>query len=96
MKVTGSCHYEAIAYEAEVDPNSVRVCHCTDCQRLTGTAFRAGIREPARHLCAQARDAEDLHQDRRERGQACARLLPRMRHPALFHLTRSQPAILWP
>lgn len=43
MKVTESCHCGAIAYEAEVDPNSVRVCHCTDCQRLTGTAFRAGI-----------------------------------------------------
>ena len=43
MKVTGSCHCGAIAYEAEVDPNSVRVCHCTDCQRLTGTVFRAGI-----------------------------------------------------
>jgi len=43
MKVTGSCHCGAIAYEAEVDPNSVRVCHCTDCQRLTRTAFRAAI-----------------------------------------------------
>jgi hypothetical protein len=43
MNVTGSCHCGAIAYEAEVDPNSVRVCHCTDCQRLTGTVFRAGI-----------------------------------------------------
>jgi hypothetical protein len=43
MKVTGSCHCGAIAYEAVVNPNSVRICHCTDCQRLTGTAFRAGI-----------------------------------------------------
>ncbi len=24
----------------EVDPATVRVCHCTDCQKLTGTAFR--------------------------------------------------------
>ena len=43
MKVTGSCHCGAIAYAAEVDPNTVRICHCSDCQRLTGTAFRAGI-----------------------------------------------------
>lgn len=43
MKITGSCHCGAIAYEAEVDPNTVRVCHCTDCQKLTGTAFRANI-----------------------------------------------------
>jgi hypothetical protein len=43
MKVTGSCHCGAIEYEAEVDPTTVRICHCTDCQKLTGTAFRAGI-----------------------------------------------------
>ncbi|MGH7037373.1 MAG: GFA family protein, partial [Stellaceae bacterium] len=30
-------------YEAEVDPGTVRVCHCADCQKLTGTAFRANI-----------------------------------------------------
>jgi hypothetical protein len=30
-------------YEAEVDPGVVRVCHCTDCQKLTGRAFRTSI-----------------------------------------------------
>ena len=43
MKVTGGCHCGHITYEAEVDPATVRVCHCTDCQKLTGTAFRATI-----------------------------------------------------
>ena len=43
MKVTGRCHCGHITYEAEVDPATVRVCHCTDCQKLTGTAFRAAI-----------------------------------------------------
>ncbi len=43
MRVTGQCHCGQIAYEAEVDPGTVRVCHCTDCQRLTGTAFRTNI-----------------------------------------------------
>jgi len=43
MKVIGRCHCGHITYEAEVDPATVRVCHCTDCQKLTGTAFRAGI-----------------------------------------------------
>jgi hypothetical protein len=43
MKVTGGCHCGRITYEAEVDPGTVRVCHCTDCQRLTGTVFRAAI-----------------------------------------------------
>ncbi len=43
MKVTGGCHCGQITYEAEVDPATIRVCHCTDCQKLTGTAFRATI-----------------------------------------------------
>ena len=40
MKITGGCHCGAITYEAEVDPGKVSVCHCTDCQTLTGSAFR--------------------------------------------------------
>jgi hypothetical protein len=43
MKVTGGCHCGHITYEAEVDPATIRVCDCTDCQRLTGTAFRVNI-----------------------------------------------------
>jgi hypothetical protein len=40
MKVTGRCHCGNISFEAEIDPAQVRVCHCTDCQQMTGTAFR--------------------------------------------------------
>jgi hypothetical protein len=43
MKVEGACHCGAIAYEAEVDPDSVRICHCTDCQVTSGGLFRANI-----------------------------------------------------
>jgi hypothetical protein len=42
-QVTGSCHCGNITYVAEVDATTVRICHCTDCQKLTGTVFRAGI-----------------------------------------------------
>ncbi len=40
MKVDGVCHCGGIRYEAEVDPSNVIICHCTDCQTLSGTAFR--------------------------------------------------------
>ncbi len=40
MKVDGQCHCGRIRYEAEIDPAAVMVCHCTDCQALSGSAFR--------------------------------------------------------
>lgn len=40
MKVHGSCHCNQIQFEAETDPALVSICHCNDCQKLTGTAFR--------------------------------------------------------
>jgi hypothetical protein len=43
MKVDGGCHCGKIRYEAEVDPAKVVVCHCTDCQTLSGSAFRVVV-----------------------------------------------------
>ena len=40
MKITGTCHCGHVTYEAEIDPEQVTICHCTDCQRLTGSPFR--------------------------------------------------------
>jgi len=40
MKVDGACHCGRISYTAEVDPAKVVICHCTDCQTLSGSAFR--------------------------------------------------------
>ncbi|MES3002590.1 MAG: GFA family protein [Pseudomonadota bacterium] len=47
MKVQGRCHCGQISYEAEIDPAGVSVCHCTDCQMLTGSAYRVSVRAPA-------------------------------------------------
>ena len=47
MKIDGACHCGRIAFEAEVNPDQIGVCHCTDCQTLTGSAFRANIQAPA-------------------------------------------------
>jgi len=43
MKIDGSCHCGYITYEAEADPTKTSICHCTDCQTLTGSAFRTSI-----------------------------------------------------
>jgi len=43
MRIDGGCHCGAITYEADVDPDKVTVCHCTDCQTLSGSAFRVVV-----------------------------------------------------
>ena len=43
MRVSGRCHCEKVEYGAEVDPQSAQICHCLDCQTLTGSAFRVAI-----------------------------------------------------
>ena len=40
MKIDGRCHCGYISYEAEIEPEKVVICHCTDCQTLSGSAFR--------------------------------------------------------
>jgi hypothetical protein len=43
MKIEGNCHCCKIAFEAEVDLDTVAICHCTHCQMLTGSVFRANV-----------------------------------------------------
>ena len=43
MKIDGGCHCGMITYTAEVDPDKVGICHCTDCQTLSGSAFRVSV-----------------------------------------------------
>jgi hypothetical protein len=43
MKITGSCHCGAIACDRDVEPERVGVCHCSDCQKLTASAYRVTV-----------------------------------------------------
>jgi hypothetical protein len=43
MKVEGTCACGSIMIEGEADPEAVSICHCTDCQTTSGSAFRVAI-----------------------------------------------------
>jgi hypothetical protein len=58
MKVDGGCHCGAIRFEAEVAFGTIGVCHCTDCQTLTGSAYRAVIPAPAASFVLQGKPTE--------------------------------------
>jgi hypothetical protein len=43
MKIDGGCYCGQVRFEAEIDPERVSICHCTDCQRLTGSPYRVTV-----------------------------------------------------
>jgi len=46
MKIDGGCSCGAIKIEGEADPEKTQICHCSDCQNGTGSAFRVSIPVP--------------------------------------------------
>lgn len=44
MKIDGQCHCGDLRFEGVADPANAVMCHCTDCQVLSGTAFRTAVR----------------------------------------------------
>ncbi len=47
MRIDGQCHCGRVTYAAEIDPENVSICHCTDCQSLTGSPYRVTV------ICSQ-------------------------------------------
>jgi hypothetical protein len=43
VKIDGGCHCGYITYEGEADPETATICHCADCQTLSGSAFRTAV-----------------------------------------------------
>lgn len=46
MDIDGACHCGRISFTAKVDPQRVSLCHCTDCQAFSSSAFRVGVMAP--------------------------------------------------
>lgn len=46
MHIDGTCHCGSVTFSAEIDPSRVMACHCTDCQVLSGSPFRAVVAAP--------------------------------------------------
>ena len=43
MQIDGACHCGAVTFTAQIEPSRVMVCHCSDCQVLSGAPFRAVV-----------------------------------------------------
>jgi hypothetical protein len=51
MQITGGCFCREIKYEADIDPEMVAICHCTDCQINSGTAYGVVISIIDQNFC---------------------------------------------
>ncbi|MEM7293328.1 MAG: GFA family protein [Pseudomonadota bacterium] len=40
MQITGGCHCGNVAYRASGSTKNALICHCTDCQVMSGTVYR--------------------------------------------------------
>ena len=50
MKIDGGCHCGNVTYEAEVKPDFVVVCHCSDCQKMSSTAYRVVVQSEEKNF----------------------------------------------
>lgn len=57
MKINGACHCGAISFTAEIDPERVVACHCTDCQIMSGSVFRTIVMAPIETFSLQGEPA---------------------------------------
>ena len=46
MKIDGACLCGDITWEAEIDPDKVGICHCTQCQVNGASAFQWAVQVP--------------------------------------------------
>jgi hypothetical protein len=91
MKVDGACHCSFIAIEAEVDPENVTICHCTDCQIGTGTAFRVSVPAPGKTFKMTGQPAIYLKTTAESGNPRAQGFCPKMRLATLFDGARRRP-----
>jgi hypothetical protein len=53
MRVGGACHCGAVSFEADVSAEDVVICHCLDCQAMSGAPYR--VHTPASMASFQLR-----------------------------------------
>ena len=87
MKIpqTGGCQCGKIRYEIAEAPQLVYTCHCTDCQRLTSSAFSIRNRHSREGLSAQRHRAASATTDGRQWAHKHPIGLPGVRHVGLRH-----------
>ena len=54
-QIVGGCLCGKVRYSSDADPVFVGVCHCTDCQKFSGSAFAAVVGVPEAAFSVQGK-----------------------------------------
>jgi hypothetical protein len=46
-RISGGCLCGAVRYESSAEPMGTSICHCTHCQKVSGSAFSVNVIVPA-------------------------------------------------
>ena len=96
MKIDGGCHCGYITYAAEADPERTTICHCTDCQRLSGSAFRIVVRVAGDTFKITAGEPTIYVKTAESGARRVQGFLPSMRNTNLLDRRRRRAEILSP
>ena len=71
-KISGGCLCGAVRYECSSEPFRTAICHCTHCQKISGSAFSVNIVVPAPSVTWQGQSPTS-YADKGESGKLLSR-----------------------
>jgi hypothetical protein len=89
----GGCLCGEIRYRIEGEPAAAMVCHCTHCQKQSGSAFSTIMGVP--DACVEVTGTPAAYRDRGESGRVVERLFCGACGSPLFTKAEGSPGLLW-
>lgn len=92
-KIAGGCLCGGVRYESTAEPKFVGVCHCTHCQKISGSAFSVNIIVPI-DTVSMTTGSLATYQDTSESGRMLIRKFCKTCGSSLASESQSFPGML--
>jgi hypothetical protein len=92
-KISGGCLCGAVRYECNAEPLGTAICHCTHCQKVSGSAFSVNVVVPAPSLTWQGQSLAS-YADKGESGKPLSRKFCRNCGSSLATETEALPGAI--